>query len=74
MPQRGAQHTTMTDTVRIALCQYKKENPRLTQKALVQWVHDNHRITVSQATISTTLKRTAELLGKSDGANLAAKR
>ena len=73
MPQSGTQHTTMPDKVRIALCKYKKENPHLSQKALIQWLHDNHGIKVSQATISITLKQSVELLSKPDDANLDAK-
>jgi hypothetical protein len=67
-------HTTMTDKVRIALCQYKRDNPQLSQKELIKWLEDNHNIKVSQATIFTTLKRSAEILAKSDNeTNLNAK-
>jgi hypothetical protein len=65
----------MTDKVRVTLCQYKRDNLQLSQKDLIKWLEDNHSIKVSQATISTTLKRSAEILAKSDnGTNLNAKR
>ncbi len=74
MSQIGTFHTTMTDKVRVALCQYKRNNPQLSQKDLIKWLEDNHNIKVSQATISTTLKRSAEILAKSDNeTNLNAK-
>ncbi len=75
MPQKGTFHTTMTDKVRVALCQYKRDNRQLSQKDLIKWLEDNHSIKVSQATISTTLKRSAEVLAKFDNdTNLNAKR
>jgi hypothetical protein len=75
MPQKGTFHTTMTDKVHVALCQYKRDDPQLSQKDLIKWFEDNHSIKVSQATISTTLKRSAEILAKSDNeTNLNAKR
>ncbi len=75
MPQKGTFHTTMMDKVRITLYQYKRDNPQLSQKDLIKWLEDNHSIKVSQATISTTLKRSAEILAKSDNeTNLNAKR
>jgi hypothetical protein len=75
MPQKGTFHTTMTDKVHVALCQYKRDDPQLSQKDLIKWFEDNHSIKVSQATIYTTLKRSAEILAKSDNeTNLNAKR
>jgi hypothetical protein len=75
MPQNGTFHTTMTDKVRVALYQYKRDNPQLSQKDLIKWLKDNHSIKVSQATISTTLKQSAKILAKSDNeTNLNAKR
>ncbi len=65
----------MMDKVHVALCQYKRDNPQLSQKDLIKWLEDNHNIKVSQATIFTTLKRSAEILAKSDNeTNLNAKR
>jgi arginine repressor len=65
----------MTDKVRVALCQYKRDNPQLSQKDLIKWLEDNHNIKVSQATISTTLKRAVEILAKfNNETNLNAKR
>jgi hypothetical protein len=34
IPKNGVQHTTMTDQPRVALCQCKKDNPKVTQKEL----------------------------------------
>jgi hypothetical protein len=65
----------MTDKVRVALSQYKRDNPQLSQKDLIKWLEDNHNIKVSQATISTTLKWPAEILAKSNNeTNFNAKR
>ncbi len=45
------------------------------QKDLIKWLEDNHSIKVSQATIFTTLKRSAQILTKFDNeTNLNAKR
>jgi arginine repressor len=75
MSQKGTFHTTMTDKVRVALYKYKRDNPQLSQKDLIKWVEDNHSIKISQATISTTLKRLDEILAKSDNeTNFNAKR
>jgi hypothetical protein len=42
---------------------------------LIKWFQNNHNIKVSQSTISTTLKRSAEIFAKSDNkTNLNAKR
>jgi hypothetical protein len=74
MPQKGTFHTTMTDKVRVALCQYKRDNPQFSPKDLIKWLEDNHSIKVSQTTISTTLKRSVEILAKSNNeTNLNAK-
>jgi len=56
----------MTDKVCVALCQYKRDNLQLSQKDLIKWLENNHSIKISQATISTTLKRSAEILAKSN--------
>jgi len=75
MPQKGTFHTTMMDKVRVAFCQYKRDNPQLSQKDLIKWLEDNQSIKVSQATISTTLKQSAKILAKLDNeTNLNAKR
>jgi arginine repressor len=65
----------MTDKVRVALCQCKRDNPQLSQKDLITWLEDNHNIKVRQATISTTLKQLAKIFAKFDNeTNLNAKR
>jgi hypothetical protein len=74
MQQNGTFHTTMTDKVRVALCQYKRNNFQLSQKDLIKWLEDNHNIKVSQPTISTTLKQSAKILAKFENeTNLNAK-
>jgi hypothetical protein len=67
------QHTTMLEEVCIALYLYKKNYPQTLQE-LMEWLEENHQVTISHATISTTLKWSAELLAKTDDANLSAKR
>ncbi|TPX46682.1 hypothetical protein SeLEV6574_g03102 [Synchytrium endobioticum] len=64
----------MSDKVRIALCEHKQKNPSLTQNQLRTWLESEHSVKVSQATISTTLKRSGELLEKANSTNLATKR
>lgn len=64
----------MTDEVRIALCQYKKDNPKVRQKVLVAWLEKEHNTKVAQSTISGTLKRSAELLHMTNNINLSQKR
>jgi len=64
----------MTDEVRLALIWYKKNHPGATQKELIKWLEDTHQFKVSQATVSSTLKRSAELLAKATTSNLNSKR
>ena len=74
MSQRSVQHTTMTDEVRIALCRYKRDNHKLTQKELAAWLEKERNKKVTQSTISGNLTRSAELLQMADNANLSKKR
>jgi len=41
MPLQKATHTTMTDTIRIALCKHHTKNPKLTQKEVVIWIQQD---------------------------------
>ena len=72
-PTKGAQYTTMTDKIRIALCEHHDKNPQLSQKDLNQWLEQKHKMKVSQPTISGLLKRKATILAKADHSNLDAK-
>ena len=74
MTQRGIQHTTMTDEIRIALCLYKRDNHEVTQKELRAWLLEKHNTKVAQSTISATFKRSAQLLKMADNVNLSQKR
>jgi hypothetical protein len=74
MPKKDQQYTTMTDEVRLALVRYKKYHPGATQKELIKWLEDTHQLKVSQAMVSRTLKRSAELLAKAATSNLSSKR
>jgi len=74
MPKKGQQYTTMTDEVRLTLIRYKKDHPSATQKELIKWLEDTHQLKVSQATMSGTLKQSAELLTKVTTSNLSSKR
>jgi hypothetical protein len=65
---------TMTDEVRIALCNHKKCNPTLSQVELHRWLKLEHNIDISQPTISQTLKRSAELLRCDEDPNIQSKR
>jgi len=64
----------MTNEVRTALCEHKKKHPSLTQADLIMWLQETHNISVSQGTISLTLKRSTEILTKKEDVNRAAKR
>jgi hypothetical protein len=64
----------MTNEVRIALCEHKKKHPLLTQADLITWFQETHNVSVSQGTISLTLKRSVEILAKKEDVNRAAKR
>jgi hypothetical protein len=64
----------MTNEVRIALCEHKKKHPSLTQTDLIMWFQETHNVSVSQGTISLTLKRSTEILAKKEDVNRVAKR
>jgi hypothetical protein len=64
----------MTNEVRIAFCEHKKKHPSLTQADLITWLQDTHNVSVSQGTISLTLKCSAEILAKKEDVNRATKR
>ncbi len=74
MSKKGQQYTTMTDEVCLALVRYKKDHLGATQKELIKWLEDIHQLKVSQATVSGTLKRSAELFAKATTSNLSSKR
>ncbi len=65
---------TMTNKVRIALCNHKKRNPTLSQAELQRWLKSEHNIDVSQPTISQTVKRSTELLRRDEDPNIQSKR
>ena len=59
---KGVQKSTMTDQIRKALCEYRRDHPTITQKELQQWLDEKYHLKVSQGTISNTIKRSAEYL------------
>jgi len=63
----------MMDEVRLALVRYKKDHPSATQKELIKWLEDTHQLKFNQATVSGTLKQSAELLAKATTSNLSSK-
>jgi hypothetical protein len=74
MPKKDGKYMTMTDEVRIALCNHKKRNPTLSEAELQRWLKLEHNIDVSQPTISQTLKHSAELLRRDEDPNIQNKR
>jgi hypothetical protein len=74
MASKRSTNMNMTNEVRIALCEHKKKHPSLTQADLIMWLQETHNISVSQGTISLTLKRSTEILTKKEDVNRAAKR
>jgi hypothetical protein len=66
-PKLACNH--LTESLRIALYQYKRDNPALSQRALVKWLEEIHQVTVTQATISNTLQRSVELLAREEIVN-----
>ncbi|XP_074359320.1 CENP-B homolog protein 2-like [Apium graveolens] len=59
---KGVKKSAITDKIRSAICEYKKENPGVSQKDLQAWVHQKYDLDISQSTISNTLKRASEYL------------
>ncbi|XP_055812080.1 CENP-B homolog protein 2-like [Solanum dulcamara] len=59
---KGIQKSSLTNKIRNAICEYKKENPTISQKDLQAWVKQKFDLTISQITISRTLKKSAEYL------------
>jgi hypothetical protein len=74
MASKRSTNTNMTNKVRIALCEHKKKHPSLMQADLITWLQETHNVSVTQGTISLTLKRSAEILAKKEDVNRAAKR
>jgi len=64
----------MTNEVQIALCEHKKKHPSFTQADLITWLQETHNVSVSQGTISLTLKCSIEILAKKADVNRVAKR
>jgi hypothetical protein len=58
-----------TESLRIALYPYKRDNPALNQRALGKWLEEIHQVMVTQATISNILQRSAELLAREETVN-----
>ncbi|KAK5820545.1 hypothetical protein PVK06_025592 [Gossypium arboreum] len=61
---KGVKKSTLTDEMKKTLCEYKNEHPSSSQKDLQQWVQQTFDLSVSQSTISNTLKRLSEYLSK----------
>ncbi|MBA0650028.1 hypothetical protein Goklo_017519 [Gossypium klotzschianum] len=61
---KGVKKSTLTDNMRKTLCEYKIEHPSSSQKDLQQWVQQIFDLSVSQSTISNTLKRSSEYFSK----------
>ncbi|XP_016681180.2 CENP-B homolog protein 1-like [Gossypium hirsutum] len=61
---KGVKKSTLTDEMRKTLCEYKNEHPSSSQKDLQQWVQQTFDLSISQSTISNTLKRSSEYLSK----------
>jgi hypothetical protein len=57
------------ESLHIALCRDKRDNPALSQRALVKWLEEIHQVTVMQATINNTLQRSVELLAREETVN-----
>ncbi|MBA0763150.1 hypothetical protein Gotri_012658 [Gossypium trilobum] len=58
---KGVKKSTLRDEMRKALCEYKNEHPSSSQKDLQQWVQQKFDLSVSQSTISNTLKRAVKI-------------
>jgi hypothetical protein len=59
----------LMESLRIALCWYKRDNPAFSQRALVKWLEEIHQVTMMQVTISNTLQRSTELLAREETVN-----
>jgi hypothetical protein len=66
-PKSARSH--LTESLRIALCRYKRDNPALSQRVLVKWLEEIHQMMVTQATINNTLQHSAKLLAQEETVN-----
>ena len=67
---KGVKKSTLIDQMREALCEYKNEHPSSSKKDLQQWIQQKFHISISQSTISNTLKRSAEYLSNEMNKNV----
>jgi hypothetical protein len=66
-PKPACSH--LTESLRIALYRYKRDNPAFSQRALVKWLEEIHQVMVTHATISNTLQRLTKLLAWEETVN-----
>lgn len=59
---KGVKKSTLTNEMRRALCEYKNKHLYSNKKDLQQWVQQKFYLSISQSTISNTLKRLAKYL------------
>ncbi|MBA0766106.1 hypothetical protein Gotri_015181 [Gossypium trilobum] len=58
---KSVKMSTLIDEMRKALCEYKNEHPSSSKKNLQLWVQQTFDLSVSQSTISNTLKRAVKI-------------
>lgn len=59
---KGVKKSVLTDEMRRALCKYTGEHASSGKYDLQQWIQQNFQVSISQLTISNTLKKSAEYL------------
>lgn len=74
MPPKDNKRTHLIENIRVEFCKIKESNPNWKQTDLVKWLEETHGLTVSQAAISKTLKRSVNLLKEEVPLNSNAKR
>ena len=71
--KRPRKHGFLTDSLRRVICEYKRDNPSVGQVNIVNWLVATHGLTITQATVSNTLRRSEVILRDVRTANSSTK-
>lgn len=61
-----APHSFLTNAQRRSLCEYKIKYPSISQIQLVKYMSEEHNVTITQATVSKTLKKSSRIMQDSE--------
>jgi hypothetical protein len=59
MSRKGVKHVSLTNKQKIELCNFSRDNPKVKQSDLVQWVMKTYDLKVDRSTISKILNNTS---------------